>query len=299
MTGHPSGAGRRGVVSVSTGVFPELVAGDAAKALVDAGASAIELSGGVPTDDPLADLADVIGLVPLRVHNYFPPSRDPFVFNLASADPEVARRSIGHVEGALRLVRELGGAEYSFHAGFLIDPGVDELGRPIHKRPLIDRDEALSRFVERVNSLAQSADADGICLLVENNVVSEANRDRFGGDPLLMSQPDECAEVMRATATNVYQLVDVAHLKVSAQSLAFDPVRMFTLCAEWIRGYHLSDNDGRADTNEPIRPDSWFWEHLDPDVAYQSVEVKGLRPHEYVDQACLVTRTLEALPRTR
>ena len=68
-------------------------------------------------------------------------------------------------------------------------------------------------------------------------------------------------------------LVDLAHLKVSSNSLNFDAIEFLSECDSWISAYHLSDNDGTRDSNEPFSKDSWFWPYLKKDLNYYSIEV--------------------------
>ena len=35
---------------------------------------------------------------------------------------------------------------------------------------------------------------------------------------------------------------------------------MFNICNKYIGGYHLSDNNGKSDSNSMIKYNSWFWE---------------------------------------
>ena len=89
---------------------------------------------------------------------------------------------------------------------------------------------------------------------------------------------------MEKTADNVNLLVDVAHLKVSAQTLGFDPREMFKLCEPWIQAYHLSDNDGTRDSNESIQENSWFWPYLKKNLDYYSLEIYDVRPDQFNEQ---------------
>ena len=41
----------------------------------------------------------------------------------------------------------------------------------------------------------------------------------------------------------------------------------------WVKAYHLSDNDGSADTNHPVTENSWFWKHIVRGLNYYSLEV--------------------------
>ena len=45
-------------------------------------------------------------------------------------------------------------------------------------------------------------------------------------------------------------LVDVAHLKVSANTLNFKPEQYLLKLNKYIKAYHLSDNNGLADENK-------------------------------------------------
>lgn len=280
------------MIYISTGGFRDKTANAVSEELFRAGIRAIELSGGAHSGTLLNDLQALTPSIQFQIHNYFPPPSDPFVLNLGSLDPEVGGRSVAHVEKALEWCRVLGGDRYSFHAGFLLDPKVNELGKRIPSRRLFDRDECIDVFVRRVTRLAGIAANDGIALMIENNVLSARNAQEFPANPLLMCDPQECMEVMELLPPDVKQLVDVAHLKVSANSLGFDPAGMFELCGDRIAGYHLSDNNGLEDSNKPFDELAWFWPHLNPNVDYYSVEVYGCTPSQLFEQATLVRSKL-------
>lgn len=281
------------MIYVSTGGFRGSPADAVTAELLSAGVDSIELSGGAYSETLLTDLQALAPDVRFQIHNYFPPPEDPFVLNLGSLDTLVGERSVAHVEQALRWCAALGADRYSFHAGFLLDPKVDELGKRIPSRTLFDRDECIQVFVDRVSKLAQIADRLGICLMIENNVLSARNAHEFSGNPLLMCDPDECQKIMGMLPGSVKQLIDVAHLKVSANSLKYDASDMFAVCHDRIAAYHLSDNDGLEDSNQPFGDDAWFWPHLKSDVDYCSVEVYGRTPGELFDQVNLVRSKIQ------
>ena len=280
------------MVFISTGGFKMDSVVTVVERLLQHGITNIELSGGLPSNDLLKNLKAIKNYCVFRVHNYFPPPNIPFVFNLGSLDDTVAELSIEHVRTAMRWSIELGQAVYSFHAGFLMDPRVDELGQRIKARSLYAREECLGRFVYRTCMLAKEAAGFGVSLLIENNVLSLGNFAEFGSDPLLMTGPEEAVYVMRNTPDNVGMLVDVAHLKVSAQTLGYDAVTMFGDCREWIRAYHLSDNDGTRDSNHAVTADSWFWPYLLRGLDYYSLEVYDVAHETLVAQRNLVERIL-------
>jgi sugar phosphate isomerase/epimerase len=234
----------------------------------------IELSGGAYDKSQLEKLKTMKKMFNFQVHNYFPPPEIPFVLNIASFDENIAKLSIDHILRAMQWSVELDNPTYSFHAGFLIDPKVDELGRTIKKpQQLNDRTQALTKFLDRLQMLSKEASKLGVNLLLENNVLTKANLTRFVDNPLLMVTEDECEYVMNNTPENIGLLIDVAHLKVSSNTLKFDPTNFLRTCEHWISGYHLSDNDGLADSNMPIGADSWFWGKLRENINNITIEV--------------------------
>ena len=282
------------MIFLSTGGVSDQPAWKTGGLFEEYGVEAVELSGGLPDRDQLEKLKTLSARLTFQIHNYFPPPENPFVFNLASLNHDVGQKSLQHVERAMQWAIDLGRPVYSFHAGFLLDPQVSELGKRIGNRRLFDRVEAMQRFLERVNLLADRARELGVELLIENNVLSANNAIEFEEPPLLLLTDDECVDVMRQTPDNVNLLIDVAHLKVSANSLNFDPVNFLKRCNNWIRAYHLSDNNGLHDSNEPVDSDSWFWPYLKRDLDYYSLEVYNMTPMELAQQYELATRWLNS-----
>ena len=272
------------MIFVSTGGVSDRPAWKTSELLAGYGIGAVELSGGMSDPAQLGRLLSLRSCLTFQLHNYFPPLDFPFVFNLASLDPDVGTKSLQHVEMAMQWGVELDRPVYSFHAGYLLDPQVDELGNKIRNRKLYDRTEAMQYFLERVNCLSDYAYELGVELLIENNVLSASNMSEFDTPPLLMLTADECVDVMQQTPNNVNLLIDVAHLKVTANSLNFDRVDFLSRCDSWIHAYHLSDNNGVYDGNESMGEDAWFWPYLKRGLDYYSLELYGLAPSELMQQ---------------
>jgi len=261
------------MIYISTGGIKNKTASKFSEELVSYGMNEIELSGGMYSESLLNDLLILSSKINFQIHNYFPPPEKPFVLNLGSLDPNVGMRSYDHVVKALEWCSILGSDHYSFHAGFLLDPGVHELGKKISDRGLYNRDESIEIFISRVKDLNEIAKKSNITLMIENNVLSKNNSLEFNSNPLLMCAPEECNEVLNNFPEDIKLLIDVAHLKVSANSLNFNPEKMFHMCENRIGGYHLSDNNGLSDTNQAFNSKSWFWKHINPSVNYISIEV--------------------------
>lgn len=261
------------MIYISTGGFNNKSFDEVIDYLNNFGINSFELSSGLYKDNLLNTLKKKNLSNKLVMHNYFPPHKSPFVFNLASLNKKIGEQSINHALNAIDYSSEIDSRVYSFHAGYLIDPNVDELGQKINKRVINKRDEAMEIFIKRVNEISVYANKKNVKLMIENNVLSKKNYEEFKDNPLLMIDSSETKNILDNTHDNVGLLVDVAHLKVSANTLNFSAIDYLKQFFDDIWGYHLSDNDGKADTNSPITKNSWFWPYINKNVNYFSVEV--------------------------
>ena len=284
------------MIYISTGGFKDNTSSKSISNLLKNGINSIELSGGKFEDfqiDKLKKFKNSNKNLSLQVHNYFPPPEKPFVFNLGSLDTEISTKSLDHAINSINLVSSLGGNYYSFHAGFLLDPKVNELGKKIKKRVIYNRDKSIRNFISRVNKLSDIASKKNITLLIENNVLSLNNFKEFGQNVLLMVDKNECLEIMNEiNQNNVRMLIDVAHLKVSANSLRFNPVIFLSSLEKWIAGYHFSDNNGTSDDNQKFTKDSWFWPYIKKDLDYYTIEVYNSSIKELIKQKDLASHMI-------
>ena len=178
-----------------------------------------------------------------------------------------------HAKRTIDLSKMVGSKYYSFHAGYLIDPKVNELGQKIYNREINDREFSKSVFIDRVNELSEYAASKNIKLLIENNVLSAPNYAEFSDNPLLMVDYRETEEIFSKVDENVGLLIDVAHLKVSANTLGFSGENYIKDFKRKTLAYHFSDNEGLEDTNHPVNYDAWFWPHVLQNLDYYSLEV--------------------------
>jgi len=197
------------------------------------------------------------------LHNYFPAPADPFVLNLAAADPEMLARSRAHCRTALEVSAEVGAPVFAAHAGFAVQPKVSELGQRLSDSAAVPRPVAYAIFRDSVGDLIEHGRRLGVRFLVENNVVTTKNA-RDGTNPfLLLAEPAEIKRLASDIGDGFGMLMDVAHFKISARTLGFDPVAGLIDLTPLIAAYHLSDNDGLSDDNLPFDGGAWFLPYLD------------------------------------
>lgn len=252
-------------IYVSTGGVKNQSCIRTAEMFYDAGINSIELSGGNYDPYFIEGLDKLIARgANLTLHNYVPYWPEPYVVNLASSDDTVYQRSIEHIRKSIELSAYIGSKWFAFHAGYLLNPKPTELGKPLSKMEIAPHGEYLRKFKKSYIELLPYAEEYGINLLIENNVLSRLNSVQFEKNPLLLCDPIEIAGFFNDIRnSNSGLLLDLAHLKVSSRSLNFNLETGLKQIAPFVKGYHLSDNDGTEDSNEEIDKNSWFMPYMD------------------------------------
>lgn len=212
----------------------------------------IELSGGTDFYDTIEnDLIDLKAKHKLEYicHNYFPPPKQPLVLNLASLNDDIYQKTLLHLEEAIRLSKKLNAEKFGFHAGFFIDVGLNEIGRPCSYNKPFDKNKAIKRFCEGFNILKSSA--GDLELYIENNVLSYPNLLTFKGlNPFMMTNYQKYLELKKLIDFKL--LLDIGHLKVSSNSLGLNFQEELDNMIAVSDYLHFSDNDGLSDQHSPL-----------------------------------------------
>ena len=123
---------------------------------VENGIKNIELSGGTQFYENLED--DLLVLkekfkLNYIVHNYFPPPIEPFILNLASLDDELWTKTVEFIKKSVEFAIRLDSPVYGLHAGFFVNPDLNEIGQQFKKQALFDKESAICRFVKWFNKI--------------------------------------------------------------------------------------------------------------------------------------------------
>lgn len=261
------------MIFLSTGGFRKNSAFKTSRYFLKNNIKNIELSSGAHSKNMLTELNKLKRIANIRIHNYFPPPKIPFVLNLCSRNNLNLKKTINHIKQGIILAKKTNSKYYSFHAGFRFDPDIKELGKKISKKKLMNKDTAYKIFHQRLTKINEFAKKNKIKLLVENNVISEKNFEEFRVNPFLLTNPKEIKKFFSNLDKNIGLLLDVAHFKVSSNSEKFDLKKGYKQIYKYIKAIHLSDNNGKADTNSKIKKNSWFLKILKKKLDYYSIEV--------------------------
>lgn len=251
----------------------------------------IELSAGIYEEnilDCLVKIKKEFNSISFTLHNYFPVPKQPFVFNLASLNNRIRAKSMRHALNAIDLAANVGAGIYSFHAGYLIDPKPRELGGKLHKQQINRRDESIDMFLNNLDTIAKYSSNRDIKIFVENNVLTKKNLLAFKENPLLMTHCSEIKDIFSAFPQNVGILIDVGHLKVSSMTFGLDATQELESLLPITSGYHISDNDGKSDSNLTFTKGSWFNKIIRTDLEYYVIEVYRESPETLKKQIDLL-----------
>jgi len=223
------------------------------------GLNAIELGGGVTVSDNSLSQINQTGAIFL-IHNYFPPPQETFVLNLASDNSDILRRSLDMVSNAIDLAAHIGAAFYSVHAGFITDPEFFDGTSFVFPSPRSpdQADYAVNRFTTAMKTIVDHAQRRGVGILVVNNMCSE----QFRGKLLLQTAEEFLSLFSALQSSHLGLLLDTGHLNMSAHTLGFDRMSFVDKMVPYVKAMHIHDNDGIADTHQPIQPTSWVLDIL-------------------------------------
>jgi len=224
----------------------------------------IELSGGTYYYDGWLD--ELLELknkynVNYLIHNYFPPPKEAFVFNLSSLDAQLAKKSLEHAKNSIEHASLLGSEKIGFHAGFLINIAEKEIGRKIQPQKLYDKEIALKTFVDNYHKILLWAHEKNIKLYIENNVLSLENYKTFKTNPFFFVKSGEI-NLFQNLLSEFNYIFDYAHSFVSSKTLNINEISEFDNFIAETDYIHLSDNNGTSDNNSSIRPGSSIYNHL-------------------------------------
>ncbi|MDE7366054.1 MAG: TIM barrel protein [Lachnospiraceae bacterium] len=225
---------------------------------VENGIHNIELSGGtVYYDSIMEDLyywKEQAGLQYV-CHAYFPPPRQDFVVNLASCNDDIYQRSLQHYFDCIEQMAKLDCHVLSLHAGFLVEVGVDQIGKEITADIIYDKKEAMERFCHAYESILSKARQYKIQVYLENNVLDQGNFKRFhNNNYFLMTDYVSIMEMKQKLDFDL--LLDLGHLFVSSHTLGLnyqEEIRKLNKHVKWL---HISENDGMLDQHKILKVDS-------------------------------------------
>jgi len=190
------------------------------------------------------------------IHNYFPPPKISFNFNLSSESKEIREKSVTLAKKAIDLCCEIESPIYTFHAGFTVDP--PKLGKPLPRININKRINAIVTYVEEVTKIIEYADSLGIKVAMEPNVVQKFNLINGKNELCLFAEYNEIEKLfVILKKTSLGLLVDLGHTSVTSHWLEFDRDEFVQKCSKQTYVIHVSNNNGLQDQHKSLTKNCW------------------------------------------
>lgn len=190
------------------------------------------------------------------IHNYFPPPKTPFNFNLASQNTTIRKKSIDLAKKAIELCQKINSPIYTFHAGFTVDP--HKLGSKFERNNVVDRKIALSTYIESILEIVEFSKKYSVKIAMEPNVVQKFNLVKNENTLLLFSEISEIKSIYKhVNKKDLGLLLDLGHTNVTATWLNFDRDNFVKFCKDKTIAIHVSNNDGKKDQHKALTNDCW------------------------------------------
>jgi len=190
------------------------------------------------------------------IHNYFPPPKNEFNFNLASFNKSIKKNSLDLAKRAIDMCCEIESPLYTFHAGFTVDP--TKLGRPFPKNHISNRKKSLAQFFESVRELVEYSQSRGIKIAMEPNVVQKFNLVVGKNELCLLAEFFEIKKLLKLfRKKELGILLDLGHTVVTSHWLNFDKNKFVKNCQKRVYAVHISNNDGKQDQHKGLSKNCW------------------------------------------
>jgi sugar phosphate isomerase/epimerase len=190
------------------------------------------------------------------VHNYFPPPKIPFNFNLASQDKKIKKKSIQLAKNAINFCRKIDSPLYTFHAGFTVDP--KRLGSKFDYTNIPKRTKSIISFLDSVLEIIDCANAYKIKIAMEPNVVQKFNLVNNKNKLLLFAELDEIEILFKFFEKNELGiLLDLGHTSVTSHWLKFNKDHYIKKLKNKVSAIHISNNNGLKDQHKSLTENCW------------------------------------------
>ncbi len=189
------------------------------------------------------------------VHHYFPPPKEQFIVNLASQNKQILGKSIDQMKKSIDFSADFNINFFSFHAGFRVDPDIN-LKFSFNNIP--EYENSFNAFKESVEKIVDYAERRSVKIAIENNVLSEYNLIAGQNKLLLMCESWEFERLFNEISSkNLGVLLDIGHLKVTANLLKFDADEFIYKLKDKTFAVHIHENNGRVDEHRFLRKEDW------------------------------------------
>lgn len=233
-------------------------------------------------------------------HNFFPPSEERLILNIASTDEGVRRRSLDFIKSAIDFSEKINAGIYTVHPGFLVDP-IRENSSPknydfrfssvseITSLPMYS--ECVGIFLDSLNEMADYARDKLVTIAVETQ--GSVTKKGF----VFFSKPEDFSIFLKECRYERVGInLNLAHLSLAANAWGFNKYEVVEMLKSRIVAVEVSHNDGIDDGHRALKVGGWYMELLEDDV-FKNIPVifegRNLQIEEVLQSYALLSDILE------
>jgi sugar phosphate isomerase/epimerase len=226
------------------------------------------------------------------MHNYSPTPKEHFLLNFASDNEETIKRSMVLAKEAIDISVDMNSEFYAIHCGLTFDSNGSHLGKSSQMElPRLSMDRAYVNYIKNIKELNNYAKSKKIKLAIENNVIADFGLISGKNEICLGADIEGLKKIFDGVNDdNLFLLLDLAHAKVNVNTLGLNIDSLIDFFNNKIIGLHISDNDGKRDTNQKLCHDSDILKYVKLlKDRYIVLEVYNIEPKEMINQIKLLS----------
>ena len=203
--------------------------------------------------------------VNFSLHNYFPTPSNEIVMNLLSRNEKTYKESFNVLENAFSISKQTDIKIYGVHPGYFRDAKIDNDKFKFDGNK-ISINESMEFYINKFQNYYKKLQSinNNIFFGLENLFPNfDKTNDSF------MCTFDEIEKILNipyVNKSNIGIILDLGHLNISSNLLEFDKYyfldKLVDLYSDKIYEVHISENEGRFDSHDELKSDSWQLEVL-------------------------------------
>ncbi len=196
----------------------------------------------------------------LLFHNYFPPSKEPLILNIASSNDNLRKKSVNHIKECISFSESHGGELYTFHPGFLNDAVSEGIGENnydfVFQKSGQNQDNAYKNMLNSIRKIVDFSETLGVKVAIETQGSVNKSTDLF------MQHPDEYQKLFSDFPSALGLNLNLAHSYFASKVFDFSLKEFIVGNNHHIEAVELSHNNSVDDEHIPLVKDSYVFKFL-------------------------------------
>lgn len=198
-------------------------------------------------------------------HNFFPPTADRLIINIASENAQIRKKSVAFMKNAIDFAEQLGAKVYTIHPGFLADPIGEGRSEKSYDFKFAEiKSELTKRYEEHLNFFFESLDE--LAEYVKNcpvKIALETQGSVTKKEYVLFSKPDDFESFFRRQYhSGIGFNLNLAHTALASKVWGFNLMQTLNRLLPNTLAIEVSHTDLHYDDHKALVPGGWYLDVL-------------------------------------